>query len=348
MMRVLVTGGAGFVGLALAQALLEQGAEVHLFDSRPPPMLFLETMRPHAARLTVQQGSVGDEDSVGVACQGVSHVFHGAAVTAGPRREASEPLNVFDVNVGGTIRVLRAAADAGVKRFVYPSSLTVYGAEIEGDGLLEEATTPAVPDTLYGITKYAAECTALRLGALWGLSVATARIGSVFGPWEGKSGARDLVSPCAQVAALAAQGKPVILPGTYPRREMIYAPDLAQGLIALLATQDLPHERYNLSANLDWSDTLVHWCTALEQRLPGFRWEVSGSQANIAQSNVGQSNVGQLNAAQPNIDYYGATPRAGLDATRACTDLGFTPRFGRDAALRHYADWVARHSSFFS
>lgn len=328
MMRVLITGGAGFVGLALAQALLEQGAEVHLFDTRPPPLVFLEAMRAHAARLTVQQGSVSDDASVRVACQGVSHVFHGAAVTAGPQREANEPLDVFDVNVGGTVRVLRAAADQGVKRFVYPSSLTVYGADIEGDGLLAEATTPAVPDTLYGITKYAAECTALRLGALWGLPVVAARIGSVFGPWEGKTGARDLVSPCAQIAALAAHGKPAILPGSYPRREMIYVPDLAQGLIALLAQQDLAHERYNLSANLDWSDTVAHWCAALERRLPGFRWEVSAQQANI--------------------DYYGATPRAGLDATRAHTDLGFSPRFGRDAALSHYADWVARHPSFFA
>ncbi|ALM84370.1 NAD(P)-dependent oxidoreductase [Bordetella sp. N] len=328
MMRVLITGGAGFVGLALAQALLEQGAEVRLFDSRPPPSTFLEALRPHAARLTARQGSVCDDAAVRTACQGMTHVFHGAAVTAGPQREASEPLDVIGVNLGGTIRVLRAAADEGVTRFVYPSSLTVYGAEVEGDGLLAEAGTPTVPDTLYGITKYAAECTALRLGALWGVSVVTARIGSVMGPWEGKTGARDLVSPCAQIAALAAQGKTVILPGVYPRREMIYVPDLVDGLIALLSKQDPAYERYNLSANLDWSDLLVHWCGALEQRVPGFHWEVSPRHSNI--------------------DYYGATPRAGLDATRAHTDLGFTPRFGRDAALRHYADWVARHPSFFS
>ncbi|WP_459615657.1 NAD-dependent epimerase/dehydratase family protein [Bordetella sp. 2513F-2] len=327
-MRVLITGGAGFVGLALAEALLARGDEVVLFDRRTPPEAFLAAMRPHAARLSILQGDVCSDADVAHACRGATHVFHGAAITAGPGREAETPLQVLHVNLGGTVRMLRAAADHGIRRFVYPSSLTVYGAAIEGAGTLDE-TTPVAPDTLYGITKYAGEATALRLGSLWNIQVVAARIGSVFGPWEGETGVRDMVSPYAQVAARAARGESVVLPGRYPRREMIYAPDLAAGLIALLAAPQPGHQRYNLSANVDWQDAMSAWCAALARHLPGFGWREAAA------------------GEQPNIDYHQATPRAGLDAGRACADLGFTVQFPRDAALDHYAGWVARNRSFF-
>ena len=330
-MRVLITGGSGFVGLALAQALLEQGAEVVLFDRRPPPAAFLSAVQAHAGRLRALQGDVCSDDDVQRACaDGVTHVFHGAAITAGPEREVAQTLHVVEVNLKGALRVLRAAADAGVRRFVYPSSLTVYGDAIHGAAPLTESGTPPAPDTLYGITKYAAECAVLRLGRLHGMSVCAGRIGSVFGPWEGETGARDLVSPFAQIAAAAARGEPVVLPGRYPAREMIYAPDLAAGLIALLSAQRPAHPYYNLSANLDWDDTLGRWCGALAARLPGFAWRYA---------EAGQA---------PTIEFYGATPRVSMDATRARDDLGFKPRYARDAALAHYADWVATHAGFFT
>ena len=331
-MRVLVTGGTGFVGLTLAQALLERGDEVVLFDRRAPAPLFLERMAPHAARLAAVEGDVLSDDDVGRAFAGggVTHVFHGAAITAGPQREAAEPWRVMEVNLGGTVRVLQAAARAGVRRAVYPSSLTVYGRHIAERETVSEAGTPPEPDTLYGITKYAGEGTALRLGGLWGMDTVAGRIGSVFGPWEGETGARDMVSPFAQVAAAAARGQAVVLPGAYPRREMIYGPDLAAALVGLLTRPAPAHRCYNLSANLDWADSLARWCEALRKRLPGFAWR-------YAQDGEPAS-----------IDFYGATPRAGMDSARLREDLGVLPRYGRDAALAHYADWVAGHRAYFN
>ena len=329
--RVLITGGSGFVGLALAQALLERGIDVRLFDQRSPPAAFLSAVQSLRGKLQILQGDVCTDADVREACaDGITHVFHGAAITAGPEREVAQTLQIVEVNVKGALRVLRAAADAGVQRFVYPSSLTVYGEAIHGAAPLTESGTPPAPDTLYGITKYAAECAVLRLGRLIGLSVCVGRIGSVFGPWEGETGARDMVSPFAQIAAAAARGERVVLSGPYPAREMIYAPDLSAGLMALLFVARPAHPYYNLSANLDWDDALTRWCETLAARLPDFTWRYA-------------------QAGYPcTISFHGAQPRVSMNASRARDDLGFEPRFARDDALTHYAEWVARHTEFFA
>lgn len=329
--RVLITGGSGFVGLALAQALLERGVQVRLFDRRAPPAAFLSAVAALKGNLQIVQGDVCTDADARQACAGgITHVFHGAAITAGPERELAQAVQIVDVNVSGALRVLRAAADAGVRRFIYPSSLTVYGEAIHGVLPLTESETAPAPDTLYGITKYAAECAVLRLGQLIGLPVYVGRIGSVFGPWEGETGARDMVSPFAQTAAAAARGEAVVLPGQYPAREMIYAPDLGAGLIALLFAARPAHPYYNLSANLDWDGALIRWCEMLATRLPNFTWRYA-------------------EAGYPStILFYGARPRVSMNASRARDDLGFQPRFARDAALTHYADWVAAHTEFFA
>ena len=332
-MRVLITGGGGFVGLALAQALLEDGHGVVLFDRRPPPQVFLDAVRHAADRLSVVQGDVCSEEDIDRAFQEfgpITHVFQGAALTAGPERESTEPLKVIDVNLNGTVRVLAAALRFGVSRVVYASSLTVYGAHIFGDGSVSEAGTPPAPDTLYGITKYAGECAALRLGKNRGLDVRAARIGSVFGPWEGETGARDMVSPFAQAASAAARGMPVVLPGVYPRREMIYVVDLVAGLIALMTSASPSHDYYNLSANVDWNQALQRWCVALAAEIPGFQWRYA--QAGEAAT----------------IDFYDASPRASMDASRAMSDLGWSARYSCDMSMAAYARWVAGHGRYFS
>jgi nucleoside-diphosphate-sugar epimerase len=206
----------------------------------------------------------------------------------------------------------------------------VYGPRILGPGPVSEDRTPPEPDTLYGITKYAGERAALRLGQCWGIDARAARIGSVFGPWEGETGARDTLSVYAQVAAAAARGVPAVLPGPYPHREMIYAPDLAAGLIALMTADEPAHACYNLSANLDWDQGLRHWCEALAARIPGFQWRYA---------EPGET---------PGIHYHGALPRVSMDAARARADLGWAPRHPRAAALADYAAWVAGHQAYFA
>ncbi|HEY0353528.1 MAG TPA: NAD(P)-dependent oxidoreductase, partial [Enterovirga sp.] len=181
-MATLITGGAGFVGLALAEHLLAQGGEVVLFDTRPPPPSFLDAMRDRSSLLHAALGDVRDPEALrgAFATAPVTRVFHGAAITADAAREKAASDLVLDVNLTGTLRVLEAALDHKVQRFVYPSSLVVYGASLYDRTVVVEDQTPAIPETLYAITKYAGERLTLRFGETRGMDVVCGRLGSVF------------------------------------------------------------------------------------------------------------------------------------------------------------------------
>lgn len=330
-MAVLITGGTGFVGLNLAEALLEIGEEIVFFDACEPPRNFLENVVHARERSRTVVGDVRRVEDIRRAfdAAGITHVFHGAAITAGSAREAADPHTVIDVNLMGTVNVMRAAADAGVRRLVFPSSLTVYGQHLYGQEALREDVTPPVPDSVYGITKYAAERMAFRLGELWGVNVVAGRIGSVFGPWEGENKVRDLVSAFAQTAAAAAKSQRVTLPGAYPKRELIYGRDLAQALSLLLFSDRPSFSTYNLSVDADWGNIFPQWCDALKARMPDFDW-------HYAQEGT-----------PPTVNFHDDRPRVGMDTARLRTDLGFVPRFAGAAALADYAEWVEKNREFF-
>lgn len=323
-MATLITGGAGFVGLALAEHLLGEGGEVVLFDARPPPPSFVEAVRDRPGRLHAVAGDVRDPAALrtAFAAAPVARVFHGAAITADVAREKTASDLILDVNLTGTLRVLEVALDHKVERFVYPSSLVVYGASLYDRAVLVEDETPAIPDTLYAITKYAGERLALRFGGTRGLDVVCGRIGSVFGPWEDDTGVRDLLSPFWQVAQLVGARREIILPAADLPRELIYARDLAAALALLLTTARPSHAVYNLAVAADWSSALRDWCALLGSE-HGLTWRV----AEAAES--------------PNV-VYDLRPRARQDTRRLMGDLGFVPRFTPDAALTGYAKWLRR------
>lgn len=331
-MRVLVTGGNGFVGLNLTEALLARGDDVVLFDLREPPAAFVAAMERWGVRgrLRAVTGDVRAMPDVerAFAVGPITHVFQGAAITAGAPREKAEPHRIFGVNLGGTMHVLAAARDAGVRRVLFPSSVAVYGESLFDRARVTESD-PAVPEGLYGVSKYAAERTALRLGELWDLDVVCGRIGNVFGPWEGNTGVRDLLTPLAQVAACAVQGREAVLPDVRLQRDLIYSRDLAAALLRLLDAPRPAARVVNLSVIADWSDIYQRWCRALAARRPDFRWRVA---------TAGEA---------PNIEYHDRRDRARLDTARLREAFGFEPAFTPDAALADYAAWLAAHAGYF-
>jgi len=273
------------------------------------------------AAYTAVDGDVGDVMLLDrlFAAHGIDRVVHAAAVTAGPARERGDPAGIVAVNLGGTLAVLEAARRHGVKRLIYTSSSTVYGENSYEDDWLDEGRTLPVPESLYGITKYAAERTALRYRTLHGLDILAVRLSAVFGPWERDTGVRDTLSPMLQATLAARRGAAAVLLREGPR-DWVYARDVARAVATLLTMPTPPAQAqalYNVGPGTVWS--VADWCRKLAQRYPGFRWRVG----------------------EPfTVDLHGPRDRSPLAVARLVADTDWRPAFGLDAAFEHYLDWL--------
>src|SRR6476660_2855030 len=146
-MRALVTGGAGFIGSHLVDALIDRGDEVVVLDDLSTG--FRANVHPNA---TLIDASVADEDAALRAVGGCEVVFHQAAHKA-VLRSVEQPLTTDTANTHGTLTILKAAADAGVRRVVHASSSSVYG----GAAMVPTPeSAPLVPRSPYAVTKLAA------------------------------------------------------------------------------------------------------------------------------------------------------------------------------------------------
>ena len=323
-MAVLVTGGSGFVGLNLVEQLLGRGDDTVIFAARPPPDSAAAGFASLPGRLTVIEGDVREPEAVEqvFADHPIDRVIHAAVITSGRVRELQNPREIVEVNLLGTVAVLQAARRFPVERLVYVSSGAVYGPTGGGAAELDEATTPARPEGLYGITKYAAERASLTYRSAFGMDVVAARLSTVFGRWEYDTGDRDTLSPPLQIARLAAAGADAVLPRA-GLKDWIYGPDVARGILALLDLVRPRHDVYHVSTGQRWS--LVDWCQALAARSPGFAYRLAD----------------EPEAA--NVELHGSADRAPMAIARLVDETGFAPMFGLDDALVDYLEWTGRH-----
>src|SRR5258706_11549348 len=236
---ILVTGGAGFVGLNLAEQLSARGETVVLYDLAAPPPAF-------KWKIAFEKGDVTNRarlEELSLKHQ-PAQVIHLAAITAGPQRDASAPRRIAEVNLIGTINVLDKVRKHGVRRLVHASTGALFGAAgVDVPVPLHEERHAPVPDSIYGITKYAAERTCLRLADLWQLDVRIGRLALAYGRWEYASGARDRLSAPTEIARIALAGGEAGFP-PLGDTHYIYAPDAARALIALLDPETPQHPLY--------------------------------------------------------------------------------------------------------
>lgn len=170
-MKVLITGGAGFIGSHLTQRL-HRGHELTVLDD-----LSAGPAHPMAPGVRFIEGSILDEDMV-TAMSGVDAVVHLAAVTSVPVSLA-RPGHTHAVNATGTLLVLEAARRCGVKHIVLASSAAVYG-----DGQSNEEDAPTRPLSPYGASKVAAEAYAAAYAATWRMNITTLRLFNIYGPGQ--------------------------------------------------------------------------------------------------------------------------------------------------------------------
>jgi nucleoside-diphosphate-sugar epimerase len=329
---ILLTGGGGFVGINLVEQLIGAGERIVVFDRHGLPAAATEIMRRSDGDLELLTGDVRDAAGLNTVFRefNVQQVVHAAVITADAAREARDPKEIVDVNVVGTLNVLCQAHAANCERVVYVGSGQAYG-KTHDEGLrLYEDRSPSRPEDVYGMTKFAAEQIALRLGELWNLQVICVRLGSVCGPWEFDTGVRDLLSPFLQAAQLAVRGETAVIPTREVRRDWIYSRDAAAGIIAALRTKVPRHRLYHLASGMDWQPSFPQWCDTLKEAYPRFSWRVAGP------------------GDRPNVTFLLDRDRAPMDITRAIDDLNFKPRFGPGAAYRDYKKWIRNHEDFVS
>jgi len=319
-LAVLVIGGCGFVGLNLATRLAADGRPVVLFDTRPPDAATLALLAALPGAVRFVAGDVREPAGLMAVTAEVeaAAVVYGAALTAGPAREAETPVQILEVNLLGLVNALTAARAAGVRRVVNLSSVAAYGAAGLRHALLEEERTPEDPRALYPITKFAGERVASRLAELWGSDVASVRLSGVFGPFERPTGVRDTLSPQLQVIERLARGEAAILPRP-GLRDWLYAPDAASAIVALMDAPALEHGLYNIGPGARWS--VLDWgrLVALALGLPENRCRLAAP---------GEA---------PNVDFHGPGDRAPLAIDRLVAATGFSPAFDMAGSARDLA-----------
>lgn len=183
-MKYIVTGGAGFIGSHLVDALLEKGHEVHIIDN------FLTGRRENVnPKAKLYEADIRDFGKIAPIFQGATRVFHVAAL---PRVQPSiqDPRTTHDINISGTLNVLLASRDAGVKRMIYSASSSAYGNQ---DSLPLRETMEAQPLSPYGMQKYVGELYCRLFSKIFGLETVSLRYFNVYGPRASSEGAYALV-----------------------------------------------------------------------------------------------------------------------------------------------------------
>jgi UDP-glucose 4-epimerase len=221
--RVLVTGGAGFIGSNLVRGLVERGDDVRVLDN------FSTGNRANLEGLDVEvvEGELRSYERVHNAVRGAELVFHLGALGSVPR-SVQDPLTSTAVNVEGTLNVLLAARDEGVRRVVFSSSSSVYGTRRELPVLEEVAPDPISP---YGVAKLAAERYCVSFSRVYeSFETVVVRYFNVFGPRQSPHSQYAAVIPLF-IEAIAA-GRPIVVYGDgEQRRDFTYVDNVVEGTL---------------------------------------------------------------------------------------------------------------------
>ncbi|HXX40086.1 MAG TPA: NAD-dependent epimerase/dehydratase family protein [bacterium] len=309
-MKVLVTGGAGFIGSHLVERLLVLGHDVTCLDNFDPyydPQIKRQNLAvaSRSARFRLIEGDFGDAAlAERVLAGGVDAVVHLAA-RAGVRPSLADPLLYERVNVHGTIVLLEACRRHPVEHFVFASSSSVYG--LSRDIPFHEETSRLLPASPYGVTKLAGEhfCRAYHL--LYGIPITCLRFFTVYGPRQRPDMAIH------RFVQLIEEGKPIPVYGDgTARRDFTYVDDVVDGVLRAIERPQ-GFEIYNLGTH----DTVMlrDLVAVIERAL--------GKTATILR--------------QP--DQPGDVPVTYADVTRAGRDLGYAPSTRIDAGVKKFVEW---------
>lgn len=240
MSRYLVTGGAGFIGSHLAEHLLNAGHEVVIVDNFSTG--HRHNIAPFAADVQLFECDIRDFDALQTAMHGVDYVFHQAALPSVPR-SIDDPAATHAVNVTGTVNVLIAARDAGVKRVVLAGSSSAYGdieAEYKQEDMLPRPKSP------YAASKVSAEQYCMAFNKVYDLETAAIRYFNVFGPRQDPDSPYAAVIPLFAKAMLVDQAPRINGDGTQSR-DFTYIDNVVLGNMLVMQAESAPGEVFNIA-----------------------------------------------------------------------------------------------------
>jgi len=242
-MRLVVTGGAGFIGRALANRLAREGHQVWVVDDLSAGD---ETALDSAVLFI--RGDVNDVPKLWTLLQDVDCVFHLAARVSVPA-SVLYPREYNAVNVGGTVSVMEAMRDVGVRRVVLASSGAVYG---EQDFQPVHEALPPRPDSPYAVSKLAAEHYVHTIGALWGIETVCLRIFNTYGPGQQLPASHWPVVPRFLGQTLG--GGSIVLYGDGEQtRDYVFIDDVVEALVAAVTARDVNRLTMNVGSGREIS-----------------------------------------------------------------------------------------------
>lgn len=315
--RILVTGGAGFIGSNLCERLLEQNNEVICLDNFITG--HLRNIEPFLAdhHFTLIEGDIRNYKDCRKAVNGVDYVLHQAALGSVPR-SIMDPMTTTDVNIGGFVKMLFAAKEAKVKRFVYAASSSTYGDSEELPKVEEKIGNPLSP---YAITKYANELYAKNFSNIYGIETVGLRYFNVFGRRQDPNGAYAAVIP-KWIQLMLSGEKPLINGDGSNSRDFTYVDNVVHvNQLAAIGSSQSPvgsrvynvacGERTNLNQLFQYlKDGLIRFDTCVTDLEPEY----------------GPKRGGDI-------------PHSLADITKAIMELGYTPEILVKEGLMRTCEW---------
>lgn len=302
-MRILVTGGAGFIGSHLVDALVARGDEVVVYDNLAQGRA--ENLAAVQGRVVVQEASVVDLEALErtVREHHVEKIAHIAAIAS---RDVLDPRLIISVNIQGTVNVLEVAKRCEVRRCVLLSSDEVYG-EFQYEPADEHH--PLVPRHPYGISKLCGERFAEYYHEFHGVDAVSIRTARVYGPrFLGERVPKDLIQN-------ALQGKPTWVPnGGDDKADYTYVRDAVRGILLALDAEKPQYRVYNITGGKAYTTTQVG--ELIQEIFPG------------AEMQIGPGPV--------EVDGVKLPMKGTMDIARARDDLGYTPEYDIRKGLAEY------------
>ena len=314
--RILVTGGAGFIGSNLCEYFLSKGHSVICLDN-------FATGHKHNLNNCINnvdflliEGDIRNFVDCQLAVKGVDYVFHQAALGSVPR-SINDPITTNEVNVSGFLNMLTAARDANVKRFIYAASSSTYG---DSESLPKVEDIIGKPLSPYAITKYVNELYAEIFGKTYGLETIGLRYFNVFGRKQDPNGAYAAVIPKFVLQLMQLQSPKINGDGNYSR-DFTYIDNVIQ--MNDLAMNTLNPEAVNTVFNTAYGErnTLNNLVEILQENLSVFNPEIASVKIEY-----GANRVGDIPHSLASID-------------KAKSLLGYNPKFSLKDGLKEAVHW---------